>query len=206
MGNRAVITTKAKKTAIYLHWNGGRNSVEGFLAYCKARGFRSTDRDPYGWAYLVQVIGNFFGDGLSVGVGNYMDMDRDNGDNGVYIIEGWEIVGREYFSGVEQGFEEGVTPMDFMKYVDECQPVRCQLGAAFFNSDPVDLDQVKVGDRVVVRDTLKGDWREVNVIGVAQGGAYEGMLYTDEFQVMDGGYPNPNSILREGREVRKVRG
>lgn len=154
----------------------------------------------------MPVSGNFFGDGLSVGVGDYMRMDRDNGDNGVYIIEGWGIVGREYFMGREQGFEEGVTLTDFMRYIDECQPVRCQLGAAYFNSDPASLDQVRVGDRVVVRDTLEGDWREVTVVGVALGGAYEGMLYTDEFQVMNDGYPNPNSILREGREVRKVRG
>lgn len=28
MGNRAVITTSDKKMGIYLHWNGGRDSVE----------------------------------------------------------------------------------------------------------------------------------------------------------------------------------
>ena len=33
MGNRAVITTRKdlKDIGIYLHWNGGRDSVEGFL-------------------------------------------------------------------------------------------------------------------------------------------------------------------------------
>ena len=37
MGNRAVITTKPELTEVgmYLHWNGGRASVEAFLAYCK---------------------------------------------------------------------------------------------------------------------------------------------------------------------------
>ena len=31
MGNRAVITTEKKDLGIYLHWNGGRDSVEAFL-------------------------------------------------------------------------------------------------------------------------------------------------------------------------------
>ena len=35
MGNRAVITTPDKKIGVYLHWNGGRDSVEGFLQTCK---------------------------------------------------------------------------------------------------------------------------------------------------------------------------
>ena len=33
MGNRAIITTKDCDLSLYLHWNGGRDSVEGFLAY-----------------------------------------------------------------------------------------------------------------------------------------------------------------------------
>ena len=60
MGNRAVITNKPNKgeiweenIGIYLHWNGGRDSVEAFLKYCELRGFRATNRDNYGWARLV---------------------------------------------------------------------------------------------------------------------------------------------------------
>ena len=45
MGNRAVITTRkagvnpanSDATGVYLHWNGGRDSVEAFLAYCKLK-------------------------------------------------------------------------------------------------------------------------------------------------------------------------
>jgi len=95
MGNRAVITTRDKQLGVYLHWNGGRNSVEAFLLYCKLKGFRSPETDCYGWARLCQVIGNFFGDGLSVGIDRYDRLDTDNGDNGVYIIENWQIVGKE---------------------------------------------------------------------------------------------------------------
>ena len=31
MGNRAVITTEEKKIGIYLHWNGGYDSVNGYV-------------------------------------------------------------------------------------------------------------------------------------------------------------------------------
>ena len=106
MGNRAVITTKENFSnngvGIYLHWNGGRDSVEAFLAYCKIKGFRTPDRDNYGWAYLATVIGNYFGDGTGVGVDTVTHLDCKNGDNGVYFIEDWEIVGRKFFSRAEQ--------------------------------------------------------------------------------------------------------
>lgn len=65
MGNRAVITTEDKKLGIYLHWNGGRDSVEAFLRYCDLRGFRPPNSDEYGWARLCQVIANFMGAGAS---------------------------------------------------------------------------------------------------------------------------------------------
>ncbi len=59
MGNRAIITTEKKEIGVYLHWNGGRDSVEAFLEYCKRAGHRSPDKDCYGWARLCQVISNF---------------------------------------------------------------------------------------------------------------------------------------------------
>lgn len=109
MGNRAVITASksmdvqsSSDIGVYLHWNGGRDSVEAFLEYCKRRGFRSPDEDCYGWARLCQVIANFFGGDLSIGIDKCCNLDCDNGDNGVYIIKGWEIVGRQYFNENEQ--------------------------------------------------------------------------------------------------------
>ena len=110
MGNRAVITTNEQKPAdqkigIYVHWNGGRDSVEAFLTYCKIAGYRNPIDDNYGWARLCQVISNFFGGGLSVGIDTLDNLDCDNGDNGMYIFdENWDIVEREYFSGSEQEY------------------------------------------------------------------------------------------------------
>jgi len=102
MGNRAVITTRQKKIGVYLHWNGGRDSVEAFLEYCKLKGYSSPENDNYGWARLCQVIGNFFGGTLSVGIDKYENLDIDNGDNGVYVIENWKIIDRLHFEGSEQ--------------------------------------------------------------------------------------------------------
>ena len=79
MGNRAVITTKENfdnnGIGVYLHWNGGRDSVNAFLTYCKMKGFRAPEKDNYGWARLVQVIANFFGGSLSIGIDDVCYLD-----------------------------------------------------------------------------------------------------------------------------------
>lgn len=124
MGNRAVITTKDKKIGVYLHWNGGRDSVEAFLKYCELKGYRTPDSDCYGWARLCQVIGNFFGGSTSIGIDQYNKLDTDNGDNGVYIIEGWEIVDRLYHDWPEQ-HEYKLTEM--LKQINDAQPKDEQL-------------------------------------------------------------------------------
>ena len=51
-------------------------------------------------------IGNFFGGTGSLGIDTVNHLDCNNFDNGVYLIEGWEIVGRMYFDGEEQDYYE----------------------------------------------------------------------------------------------------
>ena len=126
MGNRAVITTEAKKIGVYMHWNGGRDSVGPLVHYCKILGVRKPEDCVYGFARLCQVIGNFFNDEqcLSVGIGPLDELDCDNGDNGLYIIKDWEIVGREFFTGSEQtGYDE----MDMLKGFNEHMPEGIKL-------------------------------------------------------------------------------
>ena len=134
MGNRAVITTKKgdkkNKLGIYLHWNGGRDSVEAFLKYAKMRGFRLPEEDSYGWARLCQVIANFIGGDLSIGIDVAGELDQDNWDNGTYLIENWEIVGREYFHGVEQDSHD---LKDMLYAIDEAQPEQDRLGVDKIN-------------------------------------------------------------------------
>lgn len=94
MGNRAVITwskaedvSKSREIGIYLHWNGGMDSVRAFLKYCELKGYRKPDQDDYGYARLCQVIGNYFGGTASVGIDMCCCLDCDNGDNGVYSVK-----------------------------------------------------------------------------------------------------------------------
>ena len=125
MGNRAIITTrenyKNDGAGIYLHWNGGRDSVEAFLTYCRKKGYRDpVSDDEYALAPLVQVVANFFGGATSVGIVNARCMAGD--DNGVYIVgENWEIVGREE---IGNGFiEQDVYPLEEMlKEIDSRMP------------------------------------------------------------------------------------
>ena len=122
MGNRAVITDNRKKIGVYLHWNGGRDTVEPLLEYMKLRGFRGGD---YGYARMCQVMGNFFGGTLSLGVSAIDNLDMDNGDNGTYIIdEEFNIVGRECFDGVEQKDYEF---HNMIFAIDKAQPIKEQV-------------------------------------------------------------------------------
>lgn len=107
MGNRAVIGFKGQSTGIYLHWNGGEESVRAFLDCAKELGARDPIQDSYGVARLVQVIGNFFGGSMSLGVGNLESLDCNNYDNGTYIVgEGWEIVERQFSPASPGEFDE----------------------------------------------------------------------------------------------------
>ena len=92
MGNRAVLTFSTASTApaIYLHWNGGRASVEGFLQAAKAIGIRHAgSAHAKTMDALAETIArHFFGChvGITVYRFPYDQTDRDNGDNGVYIL------------------------------------------------------------------------------------------------------------------------
>ena len=125
MGNRAVITTEigwncpTHYLGVYLHWNGGRDSVQAFLTYCKLKGYRTPESDNYGWARLCQVIGNYFGGKGSVGIDIVSALDTDNWDNGVYIIKDWEIIGRQYMRNPEQN---NYPLLDMLQEINKAQP------------------------------------------------------------------------------------
>ena len=171
MGNRAIIKTKSGRIGMYLHWNGGRDSVEAFLEYCKLRGFRPPEVDGYGWARLAQVVGNYFGGGLSVGIVETTgDHDGEWCDNGAYVIENWEIVGREDFDGPEQK----VYPLEKMLHdIDDAQPESERLGE-YLDAEEIPVSELTIGDTVVfwqgglermVRGEVRGigePWQVVN--------------------------------------------
>ena len=154
MGNRAVITTETKDLGVYLHWNGGRDSIEGFLLYCKLKGYRAPENDCYGWARLCQVIGNFFGGENSVGIDRYDRLDTDNGDNGTYIIKDWRIVGKEFEPLDELDIEQvknmldainGSMPKEEQLKIDDLY----KAADALVSSQPITTKQIKAIHAVV---------------------------------------------------------
>ena len=196
MGNRAVITTRkagvdpanSNAMGVYLHWNGGRDSVEAFLAYCKLKQFRSPENDNYGWARLCQVIGNYFGGGLSIGIGPCCTLDCDNLDNGTYIIANWEIVGRAYFEGREQN-EYNLNEM--LMDIDEAQPVHSQLGKDFFKAKEINTTSLEVGDVVYVYDRWRETCSKHKVVGFK-----DGVPFIDKFLDEKMGYAwNENNFI-----------
>lgn len=120
MGNRAVITNSKRQIGIYLHWNGGPESICAFLTYAKAYGIRTPEGDSqYCFARLTQIIGNFFGGTCSVGIDVYEHLDTDNGDNGVYIVDNEFNVPVRLFcpAGVEKYKESYMR--EFLKELDK---------------------------------------------------------------------------------------
>lgn len=160
MGNRAVIRAEGNcNKGVYLHWNGGRDSIEAFLKYCELRGFREFD-DDYGMARFCQVVGNFFGGGLSLGI---TECTGGCGDNGVYVVKGWEIVGREDFKGSEQKEHD---LQDMLKAIDKAQPISQQLGD-FLNAEEVPTNTIKIGDQVYIQE-LDETYKKYEVIGIGK--------------------------------------
>ncbi len=195
MGNSAVIKFVGQSIGVYLHWNGGRDSVEAFLEYCKLRGFRT---DDYGVARFAMVVGNFFGGGLSVGI---IRTDRrldklDYGDNGVYIVKNWEIGGR-YPKGIHEQNE--YDRMDMMKAIDEAQPEKDRLGSDFFSAELVETSSLKIGDEVLIPD-WDSTFKRATVIGFGKdrwvnGDKVLGVPYVNLYMV-NNAEDNPNNYLK----------
>lgn len=205
MGNRAVITSVKKDLGVYVHWNGGPDSIGAFLDYCSLRGFRAPESDPYGYARLCQVLGNFFGaDGLCVGIEPYTtDGQMDPGDNGIYVIKDWAIVDR---IGGHDYDSEGYDHDEMLREIDKSQPEDQQLGA-YLDADVVPVSDLSIGDRVYMRD-IGGKMVERTVVGFGSEGSIvnglhmDGVPYVDSYD-RDGDYSwNCNNYI-SGTTVRR---
>lgn len=92
MGNRAVISFSTNPTSpsLYLHWNGGRASIEGFLAGCMAAGYTSTGNQTQDMDQIEHRLRPFFarnGECMSIYRQPVGRADTDNWDNGWYILD-----------------------------------------------------------------------------------------------------------------------
>lgn len=99
MGNRCLITNKNKKIAIYQHWNGGRDTIEPLLRVAEYE----FQKNPYKFGYdefkaVLDVSKKVFD-------GKECDYERNQNiasDNGVYVVDGFQIVDREHNRFSEQ--------------------------------------------------------------------------------------------------------
>lgn len=95
MGNRAVITFSTANNApsIYLHWNGGRASVEGFLTAARQLGLRhapTPQAQTEALDNIAEMLARYFfrcNAGMNVYRLHFAATDRDNGDNGTYVLD-----------------------------------------------------------------------------------------------------------------------
>lgn len=202
MGNRAIVKPVGKNIGVYLHWNGGRDSVEAFLTYCKLKGFRSFD-DSYGLARFCQVVGNYFGGSLSMGIMTdvYMTEDDASGlDNGIYEVKDWEIVGRRGAPHFEQNEYKLV---DMLVEIDKCQPKNERLGKGYLTAKLVLADELNIGDFVYI-DGMEGEVPKVyEIVGfgapgqIVNGRNVEGVPYVEKYGRGDGRFDlNINNYLQ----------
>lgn len=202
MGNRCLIATEKKDLGVYLHWNGGRDSVEAFLKYCELQGYRTPESDSYGWARLCQVIGNFFGGSTSIGISKYYDMDEDNG---IYIIRDWKIVDRKnLYEGFVEQREYDLERM--LKSIDEKQPRHMQLGK-FLDAKEVDVSDIEIGDMVFMKE-YNDTYSQYKVVGFGEdkkvnGLNVKGIPFVNKYDNNGDYSENINNYIRS-EKIRKL--
>ena len=163
MGNQCIITTQnnfqTNGVGIYLYWFGDITCVTAFLKYCELKGYRSLDVDSAGFARLCQVIGNFFGSGVSLRIDTLDKLDCQSADNGVYIVQGWDIVRREYVD--DERSPDSI--VEWLIDIDNAQPENERLGDYLSGTD-VDLASLELGDTICML-TWEGKSKNVTVLG-----------------------------------------
>lgn len=184
MGNRAIIRGKNQKMGVYVHWNGGCDSVKAFCDYCKLKGYRSPETDSYGVARLCQVIGNFFGGALSVGgivlpeTLTTKEIEEYWLDNGIYEIENWEIIEHRNPDHVTDVYDMNKVS-EMMEEINKAMPLSEQLTEDYLRSELVEPSVLKPGDKVymMIYDRLV----ELEVLGLT--GKNKDIPYVDYYCV-----------------------
>jgi hypothetical protein len=154
MGNRAVLTfdVSPDAPAIYLHWNGGRASVEGFLQAARDLGLRYCGADPgVTMDRLAELIAvHFFGGkvGQTVYRDRYGRTDYDNGDNGVYVLTHDLQIGQRLY--VEEPDE-----VDPVKAADTFEHIAQRAPA--FSFEPEREEEVEDDEFLLLREESRED-------------------------------------------------
>ena len=170
MGNRAFIYSANERhnrrtLGVYLHWNGGPDSVVPLIKYCKLRGFRQFDNGGNGLARLVQVMGNFLGGSRSLGVEYARPEHVDTNHEPYRITPNWEIENLEYYKQHDSDYPTDEQIHDFMVELNKAQPQSEQMPDCFMFEEKPSLDSLKVGDKVLWFDDVWENYKEGTVRG-----------------------------------------
>ena len=206
MGNCCIVKPIDSNVGVYLHWNGGRSSVTAFLEYCKLKDYRyfgGERADGYGIARFCQVVGNWFGGGLNLGITTNVEATEEYAkgiDNGIFIVDGWDIVDH-----VGNEYHDNYNLTEFLLSIDEAQPSEEQLGKEYILGEWVEATELQIGDMVGVFN-LEGKCEKFEVKGYTTENDthYDvGNPYIEKYKNNDSwGMMNPNNILRG--KVRKL--
>ena len=173
MSNSAIIRFKDNYFCeVYLHWNGGIESIVGFLKYCELKGYRDGD-----FARFIQVVGNFFGGGNTI----YLEKFNSNidTDNGIYLVHNWKIVNKKVDKNIltKQSFKE------LFRIINSTQRKEEQLPEKLFDCKEVSVDDLKIGDTVFMYDSLYYNYNERVIVG-----KHEDKFYVNGFKDDNGSY------------------
>lgn len=173
MSNSAIIRFKDNYFCeVYLHWNGGIESIAGFLKYCELKGYRDGD-----FARFIQVVGNFFGGGNTIYLEKFnSDIDTNNG---IYLVHNWKIVNKKVDKNIfnEQRFKE------LIRIINSAQRKEEQLPKKLFDCKEVSVDDLKIGDTVFMYDNLYYNYNERVIVGKR-----EDKFYVNGFKDDTGSY------------------
>ena len=133
MGNRGVIRLNqpGMEQYLYLHWQGGRDSVEGFLEVAKELRLPPNNQGLKALAHIINDVAfeqtefNWPEKQLTVYIEEGSGEGKDLGDHGIYVVDlDWNIVGREgrnqeegYLDGKPFKEQDVYDPEDIKKWV-----------------------------------------------------------------------------------------
>ena len=207
MGNRAIIKGKDSDLGVYVHWNGGRDSVEAFLEYASFLSPHSGLGEKYydsGLGTLVTLITNFMNNSSSVDITTTDDYANPSHlDNGIYVVDGWEIVDRISPPLYEQN---GYDRREMLIAIDDAQPEKMKRGVDYIDSEIVDASEIVVGDEII-QNKIGGGVEKYTVISLGNPDNPKEAMHHPPYSPYIGKYgkDNPNSYVSgRVRRVKKV--
>lgn len=207
MGNRAFITHKDSPIGIYLRWCGDFDSIKPLLDYCKlafpeSKGFTSGGS---GIAEFSTAVMNLCEDSVLIQAHN--GEDSDPGDNGIYYVDGWNIVSRTRPTDEQNDHDEY---WEMMTEINESQSQNIKVPEGVLHSVEADLDNLNVGDTVYHYvwdyDLIRSVWKETKVFGetVVKGQVLPVIDYykNNDNALRTSEIINPNNIISEDKISR----